>query len=148
MGDVVAFLLPSAARKWPLALVSQVFPGKDGRVRVIELWRLQNGTDNLPAKLKSAKGPIGVARGGEGGRGPIKTPSVREKEEAAARDEGRRKPIKNPSDVEGEGSLPCAAAGKEGGESLPPRSHGTYFRRDVGAVTLLLKVEETNLSHI
>ena len=144
VGDVVAFLLPSAARKWPLALVNRVFPGKDGRVRVIELWRPQDGSDNLPAKLNSAK----TASGGGDGREPIKSPSAREGEEAAAGKEEKRQPIRNPSDTEGEDPAPPAAADRRGGESLPPRAHGTYFRRDVGAVALLLPVEETNLLHI
>ena len=36
-GDVVTFLLPSSARMWPLARITKVFPGKDGRVRTVEL---------------------------------------------------------------------------------------------------------------
>ena len=40
------------------------------------------------------------------------------------------------------------AAAAEKAATLPPRKHGTYYRRDVGAVALLLPVEETNLSHI
>ena len=47
VGDVVAFLLPSSHLKWPLALVHATFPGKDGRVRVIDLWRPDTDYSNL-----------------------------------------------------------------------------------------------------
>ncbi len=36
-GDIVVFLLPSGSKMWPLARVSAVFPGPDGRVRTVEL---------------------------------------------------------------------------------------------------------------
>ncbi len=37
VGDVVTFFLPSNAKKWPLAIVSAVYPGRDGRVRTIQI---------------------------------------------------------------------------------------------------------------
>ncbi len=37
VGDVVVFFHPTSARKWPLAKVSRVFPGLDGRVRTVEV---------------------------------------------------------------------------------------------------------------
>ncbi len=37
VGDVVVFFMPSAAKKWPLAMVTETYPGKDGRVRTIRL---------------------------------------------------------------------------------------------------------------
>ncbi len=36
-GDVVCFLHPTSAKKWPLARISRTFPGKDGRVRTLQL---------------------------------------------------------------------------------------------------------------
>ncbi len=36
-GDIVVFFLPSSTRKWPLARVQEVYPGKDGRVRTLLL---------------------------------------------------------------------------------------------------------------
>lgn len=39
VGDVVTFLLPTSASRWPLARVAQIFPGKDGRVRTLLLKR-------------------------------------------------------------------------------------------------------------
>ncbi len=37
VGDVVVFFMPSASKKWPLARIQEVFPGKDGRVRTVRL---------------------------------------------------------------------------------------------------------------
>ena len=36
-GDVVVFLLPSSSKLWPLAVVTRTFPGRDGRVRTVEV---------------------------------------------------------------------------------------------------------------
>ena len=37
VGDVVTFYLPSASNRWPLGRVAAVFPGKDGKVRTVEI---------------------------------------------------------------------------------------------------------------
>ena len=37
VGDLVTFLLPSSGRMWPLARVTEVFPGANGRVRTLEV---------------------------------------------------------------------------------------------------------------
>ena len=37
VGDVVTFLHPTRRAKWPLARVTRVFPGRDGRIRTVEL---------------------------------------------------------------------------------------------------------------
>jgi hypothetical protein len=44
VGDVVTFFLPSSARKWPIAIVDGVFPGKDGMVRTLRL-RISQAAD-------------------------------------------------------------------------------------------------------
>ncbi len=44
-GDVVAFFMPSAARKWPLALVTDVYPGRDGKVRTVRLRLPQHNSN-------------------------------------------------------------------------------------------------------
>ncbi len=36
-GDVVVFFMPSGHKKWPLAIVHETFPGRDGRVRTLRL---------------------------------------------------------------------------------------------------------------
>ncbi len=138
VGDVVVFLLPSAHKKWPLALVHQTFPGGDGRVRVVDLWVPQTGAgDAAPSQpIKSSSDtpalpPPLPPR-------PIGNPSVAgEKEENAPL---RRPP--SPSDGA------AAATAPKPTPTLPPRQHGSYYRRDVGAVALLLPVEQTNLAHI
>ena len=131
VGDVVVFLLPSAAKKWPLALIHQTFPGKDGRVRVVDLWKpdppgsaTAPPQDERPISARSASSSSAREKVGE----PITSPSVKKGAPAAASAAG--------------------AAEAEREKPLPPRSHGTYFRRDVGAVALLLPVEHTNLAHI
>ncbi len=44
-GDIVTFFLPTAQQKWPLARVAKTFPGKDGRVRTVQLLlpKIQEG---------------------------------------------------------------------------------------------------------
>ncbi len=129
VGDVVVFLLPSAAKKWPLALIHQVFPGKDGRVRVVDLWKPDH--NNSPPSTRPSEHPI----------------SAPSDNSLPARGDAQQ-PISAPSVT---GGAPAAAdAAESPGEKkpLPQRTHGTYFRRDVGAVALLLPVEETNLAHI
>ncbi len=44
-GDVVVFFMPSSAKKWPLALVTEVYPGRDGRVRTIRLRLAQHNAE-------------------------------------------------------------------------------------------------------
>lgn len=36
-GDVVSFFLPTSNKKWPMGRVVRTHPGKDGRVRVVEV---------------------------------------------------------------------------------------------------------------
>ena len=59
-GDIVTFLLPSSHLKWPLAQITRTFPGPDGRVRTVELWRPPS--DPLPQGGKfivpPSQGPI------------------------------------------------------------------------------------------
>ena len=109
VGDVVTFLLPTAHHKWPLALVTAVFPGKDGHVRTIEIWRPSPSWPRQPIRDSSVAPPRA--------RQPIRSRSVSEGEERGA----------------------GGAAGERKGE---------YYRRDVGAVALLLPVEDTNAAHI
>ncbi len=138
VGDVVVFLLPSAHKKWPLALIHQTFPGRDGRVRVVDLWAPQtSGGDAAPAR-------------------PIRNTSVDQSRALPAPPQ----PIKQRSDDrKEEARAPSFASPPSGGEEagggsahqsrpLPLRQHGSYYRRDVGAVALLLPVEQTNLAHI
>ena len=164
VGDVVVFLLPSAHRKWPLALVHRTFPGRDGRVRVIDLWTPQTGGgEKLPPPPITASSDTGTR--GAVGKEPISAPSDKKKEErplppshsptpsAANEKQTNGRPPPTPPAAENERSerpSPNAPPSIGGGPPthLPPRSHGSYFRRDVGAVALLLPVEKTNLSHI
>ena len=43
VGDLVTCFMPSNPKKWPLARVAQVFPGRDGRVRVVRLRLPETG---------------------------------------------------------------------------------------------------------
>ncbi len=45
VGDVVTFFLPSAGTKWPLAVVDEVYPGRDGRVRTVRIKQPQLAPD-------------------------------------------------------------------------------------------------------
>ncbi len=122
-GDVVTFLLPSASNKWPLAIVHKVFPGTDGRVRVIELWK-----PNLCAPLRPSLRPRKEKRSQ-----PIRSGS----------DSGRKEEPITSGSVTKAGRTPPGEEKKEEGEW----SAGSFFRRDVGAVALLLPVEATEQHH-
>ncbi len=55
-GDVVTFFLPTSSKKWPLAIVERVFPGKDGRVRTVQIKLPRHNSDSatyapLPPKF-------------------------------------------------------------------------------------------------
>ncbi len=55
VGDVVTFLHPTDRGRWPLGRISQVWPGKDGQVRYIEValpqWTEEQPYQRLPDKL-------------------------------------------------------------------------------------------------
>ncbi len=56
VGDVVTFFMPSSHKKWPLARVTQVYPGRDGCVRTVQLKLPQHNStkhtcDPLSSKL-------------------------------------------------------------------------------------------------
>ena len=121
VGDVVSFHLPTAHYKWPLALVNRIFPGKDGHVRALELWRPEGGENTLRKDAPPITAPSASVQNPQ----PMGEPSVDESRSAAAGAEGER-------------------GRKEG----PIRTGGLLYRRDVGAVALLLPVEETALTHI
>ncbi len=44
-GDVVVFFMPSAAKKWPIAVINDVYPGRDGKVRTVRLRLAQHNAD-------------------------------------------------------------------------------------------------------
>ncbi len=123
-GDVVTFLLPSASNKWPLALVHRTFPGKDGRVRTIELWKPHYSPPLRPKEKPPADTvqPIGVRSVVSPPKQPISGASV-------AGEESRR-------------------GGRAAGGRNERGAAGAFFKRDVGTVALLLPVEETTPSHI
>ncbi len=54
VGDVVAFLHPTCRGRWPLARITEVYPGKDGRVRSVELllpqWEERREYLRLPSR--------------------------------------------------------------------------------------------------
>ena len=61
VGDVVAFFLPSSAKKWPLARVEQVHPGKDGKVRVVDLLLPNSSAQQTsPAILRRDVGQVAL----------------------------------------------------------------------------------------
>ncbi len=57
-GDVVALLLPSGERAWPLGRVLQVFPGPDGQVRTVEIRVAAAPHEDL----KNKRNPLVVKR--------------------------------------------------------------------------------------
>ncbi len=123
-GDIVTFLLPSSYHKWPLARVVAVHPGRDGRVRTIELW--------APNLLNY---PPAVGRSGRRRKRTPAAPPLQPMGAASVSPLPSARPIGAPSDTLG---------GKHAGEEDPP--HGRRFLRDVGAVALLLPVKQTYLS--
>ncbi len=131
VGDVVTFHLPTAHHKWPLALVNRTFPGKDGHVRTLELWRPEERENKLRRGGGTAQ-PIAGSSVNAPSSQPISAPSV---------DGG--------GELVGGGTLGAAAGGGgDGGREGPIRTGGLLYRRDAGAVALLLPVEETALMHI
>ncbi len=76
-GDVVSFFLPTAHHRWPMGIISQTFPGRDGKVRVVEIStgeaRKKGGKAPPMASASDWRGsaqPISARSDGEGeGRG-------------------------------------------------------------------------------
>ena len=60
-GDVVTFFHASSAKKWPLAVVEDTYPGKDGQVRVV-LLRLPRvaGASDAPKTFKRDVGDVAL----------------------------------------------------------------------------------------